>query len=151
MADRRGVVVTARGAVDDRTGPADRAAGREQGLDQRRLTRSGMPDEHHVAYPAGLVHHRRRAGDPFLLGLLRHRRTSLGSHFGKLNAALPSRCDPTPVWPAAQPRHAITSAPAKAERAGDAKVDAPWRRSSAGWAGPGWGGGWPPSPRRRLV
>ena len=30
------------------------------------------PDQHHVAYPAGFVHHRRGAGDSLLLGLLRH-------------------------------------------------------------------------------
>src|SRR2546430_1243853 len=97
-----------------------RAGGPAGGPPPRRACRPRRPPP---PPPPWRRHHRRRAGEPLLLGLLRHRRTSLGldfvqgSDFEKLNAALPSRCDPTPVWPAAQPRHAPILAPAELARA----------------------------------
>ena len=72
LLDRGRVVIADRGALGHRAGPADRAGRGEQRLDQRGLPGAGVADQHHVAYPAGVVHHRRGAGDPLLLVLLRH-------------------------------------------------------------------------------
>jgi hypothetical protein len=76
LADRGRIVVADRGALGDLARPGDRAGGREERLDQSRLAGSGVPDKDDVAHSAGLIHHRRRAGEPLLLGFLRHDRTS---------------------------------------------------------------------------
>jgi hypothetical protein len=67
-----GIVVADRGPVGDRSGSRDRAGGRQQRLDQSRLPRTGVTDEHHVAYVDGRNHRRRCAGDPFLRVFLGH-------------------------------------------------------------------------------
>jgi hypothetical protein len=73
LPDRRRIVVGDRGALGHRTCPGDRRGGRQQRLHQRRLPRTGVAHQHHVANPAGFGHHRRcGAGDPLLRSLLRH-------------------------------------------------------------------------------
>src|SRR6266508_533787 len=72
-----------------------------------------MPDEHHVAYPAGFIDHRRGAGDSLLLALLRHRAPSRPTHPTKQPVrhltARGTSSDPTPVCPMTQPRRATPS------------------------------------------
>src|SRR5262249_37561024 len=86
-----------------------------------------MTDQHHVAYLAGLIHHRRWAGDSLLLRLLGHARL-LSIHRPPVRriTCTGRLTDPTPATP-----NRTTPSGQPHPRGRPDRLSTQWRRSSA--------------------